>query len=132
VTEHGMAYSPRGLRSRSRGSSRGRNDPPGHTGKLCTGQSTTDSRSGRSHAGREMREARVALPLGGTNGGRRDTETVEGRSERCGWKSAHRGNSLAAYSTSCTVLRGSAGVVPAVYSPAAGVLQECPTGPGGL
>jgi hypothetical protein len=32
-------------------------------------------------------------------GERRDTETVMRRSERGGWKSAHRGNSLAAYST---------------------------------
>jgi hypothetical protein len=32
-------------------------------------------------------------------GERRDTETVMRRSERGGWKSAQRGNSLAAYST---------------------------------
>jgi hypothetical protein len=32
-------------------------------------------------------------------GERRDTETVMRRSERGGWKSTHRGNSLAAYST---------------------------------
>jgi len=44
------------------------------------------------------------LPV--TTGERRDTETVRRRSERGGWKSAHRGNSLAAYSTARTVLRG--------------------------
>jgi hypothetical protein len=37
VTEQGMAYSPRGPRSRSRGSNRGRNAPPGRTGEPCTG-----------------------------------------------------------------------------------------------
>jgi hypothetical protein len=99
VTEHGMAYSPRGPGSRSRGSSRGSHAPPGRTGKPCTGRSTTGSRSGRSHAVREMRRATVARPLRVTTGERRDTETVKRRSERGGWKSAHRGNSLAAYST---------------------------------
>src|SRR5439155_15729939 len=39
-------------------------------------------------------------------GERRDTETVMRRSERGGWKSAHRGNSLAAYSTARPVRRG--------------------------
>ena len=36
----------------------------------------------------------------------RDTETVTRGSERGRWKSARQGNSLAIYSTSCTVLRG--------------------------
>jgi hypothetical protein len=63
VTEHGMAYRPRGLRSRSRGSSRGSHAPPGHTGEPCTGQSTTGGQSAGSHAVREMRRARVALAL---------------------------------------------------------------------
>jgi len=39
VTEHGMAYSPRGPGSRSRGSSRGSHAPPGRTGEPCTGRS---------------------------------------------------------------------------------------------
>jgi hypothetical protein len=47
VTEHGMAYGPRGLRSRSANSSRGRDAPPGSAGK---------PRAGRSGAGGEMSE----------------------------------------------------------------------------
>jgi hypothetical protein len=47
VTEHGMAYGPRGLRSRSASSSRGRDAPPGSAGK---------PRAGRSGAGGEMSE----------------------------------------------------------------------------
>ena len=39
VTEHGMAYSPRGPGSRSRGNSRGSNAPPGRTGEPSTGRS---------------------------------------------------------------------------------------------
>jgi hypothetical protein len=105
VTEHGMAYSPRGLRSRSRGSSRGRNAPPGHTGEPCTGQSTTGGQRVRRHAVREMRRARVALTLKMTTGELAEIERLTVSSERGGWKSAHRGNSLAAYSTSRTVLQ---------------------------
>ena len=116
ATEHGMAYSPRGPGSRSRGSSRGSHAPPGGTREACTGRSTTGSRSDGSHAVREMRRARVALALRVTTGERRDTETVMRRSERGGWKSAHRGNSLAAYSTSRTELRGTGGEIPLVYS----------------
>jgi hypothetical protein len=41
----------------------------------------------RSHEIREMRKARVALPLIVTTGERRDTETVMRHSERDGWKS---------------------------------------------
>ncbi len=63
VTEHGMAYSPRGPGSRSRGSSRGSHAPPGCTGEPWTGQSTTGGRNAGSHAVREMRKARVALAL---------------------------------------------------------------------
>jgi hypothetical protein len=47
VTEHGMAYGPRGLRSRSANSSRGRDAPPGSAGK---------PRAGRSGAGGGMSE----------------------------------------------------------------------------
>src|SRR6266545_4106443 len=63
LTEHGMAYSPRGPGSRSRGSSRGSHAPPGCTGEPWTGQSTTGGRNAGSHAVREMRKARVALAL---------------------------------------------------------------------
>jgi len=104
VTEHGMAYSPRGPGSRSRGSSRGSNAPPGCTGEPCTGQSTTGGRSVRSHAVREMRRAKMALTLSMTTGELTEIERLMVSSERGGWKSAHRGNSLAAYSTSRTVL----------------------------
>ena len=45
VTEHGMAYGPRGLGSRSRHSSRGRHVPPGSAGK---------PRAGRRAAGYRM------------------------------------------------------------------------------
>jgi hypothetical protein len=63
VTEHGMAYSPRGPGSRSRGSSRGGHDPPGRTREACTGRSATGGRRGTCHAVREMRRATMALPL---------------------------------------------------------------------
>jgi hypothetical protein len=89
VTEHGMAYSPRGLRSRSRGSSRGRNDPPGRTGELCTGQSTTGGQSVRRHAGREMRRASVARALTRATGELTEIERLTVSSGRGGWKSAH-------------------------------------------
>jgi hypothetical protein len=39
----------------------------------------------------------------------RDTETIMRGSERGRWKSARKGNSLAAYSTACSVLRGRGG-----------------------
>src|SRR5262249_20646113 len=39
LTEHGMAYGPRGLRPRSLDSSRGSHAPPGRTGKPSTGPS---------------------------------------------------------------------------------------------
>jgi len=98
-----MAYGPRGLGSRSRGSSRGSNAPPGHTGEPCTGQSTTGGRSVGSHAVREMRNAIVALALSVTTSELTEIERLTVSSERGGWKSACRGNSLAAYSTARTV-----------------------------
>jgi hypothetical protein len=106
VTEHGMAYSPRGLRSRSRGSSRGSHGPPGRTREACTGRSTTGGQSAGSHAVREMRRARVALALRVTTGELTEIERLTVSSERGGWKSAHRGNSLAAYSTARPVRKG--------------------------
>jgi hypothetical protein len=42
----------------------------------------------------------------------RDTETVMRGSERGRWKSTRKGNSLAAYSTSRTVLREAGGAIP--------------------
>jgi len=112
VTEHGMAYSPRGPGSRSRGSSRGRNDPPGRTGEPCTGRSTTGGQNVRRHAVREMRKAKMALALTRTTGELTELERLTVSSGRGGWKSAHRGNSLAAYSTACVVLRGLGGCEP--------------------
>jgi hypothetical protein len=109
VTEHGMAYSPRGLGSRSRGSSRGGHGPPGRTREACTGRSATGGRSVRSHAVREMRRARVALALRVTTGELTEIARFMVSSERGGWKSAHRGNSLAAYPTARTVLQPSRG-----------------------
>src|SRR5882724_3129642 len=61
-----MAYGSRGLGSRSRGSSRRDNVPPGRTGELCTGRSATGGRSVGDQAVREMRMARLepALTVG--------------------------------------------------------------------
>jgi len=59
----------------------------------------------------------VALALKMATGELTEIERLTVSSERGGWKSAHRGNSLAAYSTSRTVPRETAGAVPAVYSP---------------
>jgi hypothetical protein len=117
VTEHGMAYSPRGPWSRSRGSSRGSHAPPGGTGEPWTGPSTTGGQRVRSHAVREMRRAKVALALKMVTGELTEIERLTVSSERGGWKSAHRGNSLAAYSTSRTVLRAAEGAVPLADSP---------------
>jgi hypothetical protein len=88
VTEHGMAYSPRGPGSRSRGSSRGSHAPPRCTGEPCTGQSTTGGRSAGSHAVREMRKAIVALARKMTTGELTEIERLTVSSERGGWKSA--------------------------------------------
>jgi hypothetical protein len=57
ATEHGMAYSPRGPGSRSRGSSRGSHAPPRNTGEPCTGRSTTGGRSAGA-----TRYARCEMP----------------------------------------------------------------------
>ena len=50
-----------------------------------------------------MRNAVVALVLSGAIGELTEIERLTVSSERGGWKSAHRGNSLAAYSTARTV-----------------------------
>jgi hypothetical protein len=53
-----------------------------------------------------MRKAIVALALSVITGELTEIERLTVSSERGGWKSARRGNSLAAYSTACVVLRG--------------------------
>ena len=112
VTEQGMAYGARALGSRSRDSSRGGHGPPGHTREACTGRSATGGRSVKRHAVREMRRARMALALRVTTGELTEIERFMVSSERGGWKSAHRGNSLAAYSTARTVVEPSGGGDP--------------------
>ena len=63
-----------------------------------------------SHAVREMRIAILELSIKVTTGEPLDIERVTSSSERGGWKRAvHFSTSLAAYSTSCTVLRGRGG-----------------------
>ena len=57
VTEHGMAYGPRGLRSRSANSSRGRNVPPGSAGKPRAGRSGVGGRRMEICEVRVMRSA---------------------------------------------------------------------------
>ena len=57
----------------------------------------------RRHAVREMRRAKVARALKRATGELTEIERLMVSSERGGWKSAHRGNSLAAYSTARTV-----------------------------
>ena len=54
----------------------------------------------------------MALALRVTTGELTEIERFMVSSERGGWKSAHRGNSLAAYSTACTVLQTSEGSDP--------------------
>jgi hypothetical protein len=59
-----------------------------------------------NHAVREMRRARLEVSINVTTGELLDLERVTSSSERGGWKRAvHFSTSLAAYSTSCTVLR---------------------------
>ena len=59
VTEHGMAYRPRGPRSRSRGSSRGGHVPPGRAGEPLTRRSLTGRSDVRSREVRERRNAKA-------------------------------------------------------------------------
>ena len=104
VTEHGMAYGPRGLRSRSSNSSRGRHDPPGRMGEPSAGRSGAGGRIIGCCEVREMRNAETASIIvrvisEKTTGELRDTERVMRSSEGSGWKSTLRGNSLAAYLT---------------------------------
>ncbi len=72
---------------------------------------------------RKLRNAETELTI--TKSGFVDVVTGEPReierlirgSERGRWKSTCQGNSLAAYSTSCPVLRGPWGEIPQGYSP---------------
>jgi hypothetical protein len=106
VTEHGMAYGARVLGLRSPTSSRGRDAPPGRTGEPSAGRSGTGDSIRSNREVREMRRARVALALRLTTSELTEIERLTVSSERGGWKSAHRGNSLAAYSTARCILRG--------------------------
>ena len=62
--------------------------------------------------GTRMRKTKVALALRMTTGELTEIERLTVSSGRGGWKSAHRGNSLAAYSTARTVLPTSGGSDP--------------------
>jgi hypothetical protein len=111
VTEHGMAYSPRGLGSRSANSSRGRDVPPGSAGKPRAGRSGAGGRMSGTGEVRAMRNAKAGPPIdrhwsGKATGERLKIERLTSRSEGSGWKSTSLGNSLAAYPTARCVLRG--------------------------
>ena len=111
MTEHGMAYGPRGPGSRSSNSSRGSDAPPGSAGKPRAGRSGTGGRVSRNCEVRAMRNAEADLLIGRrcsvkATGERLKIERLMSRSEGSGWKSTYLGNSLAAYPTACTVLRG--------------------------
>jgi len=63
VTEHGMAYGPRGLGSRSAKSSRGRDAPPGSAGKPRAGRSGAGGGMSEVCEGRERRSAEAVLTI---------------------------------------------------------------------
>ena len=92
VTEHGMAYGPRGLRSRSANSSRGRDVPPGSAGKPRAGRSGAGGRMSEVGEVRVMRSA-AADPVisrvlsAKATGERLKIERLTSRSEGSGWKS---------------------------------------------
>jgi len=62
VTEHGMAYGPRGLGSRSANSSRGGDVPPGRAGKPRAGRSGAGGRMSGTGEVRERRNAAAGPP----------------------------------------------------------------------
>jgi hypothetical protein len=135
VTEHGMAYGARALRLRSPNSSRERDASPGRTRESSTGRSGTGDSIPRHPKVREMRNADTVLGIiqdrGHSVRSLRWTRVLEQESleshvtrkavmrgsEEGRWKSTHRGNSLAAYPTSCTVLRAPGGGIPPGDSP---------------
>src|SRR5688500_3599200 len=117
VTEHGMAYRARAPRSRRANSTREGNVSPGRTGEPCTG--------GSGPGGQMIKVVRYEccgspkqnwsspeLCSVKTTGELIDIERVTISSEGGCWKSAYRGNSLAAYPTSRGVRRGTVGKVP--------------------
>src|SRR5262245_10417792 len=93
VTEHGMAYGARALRSRSANSSRGSDASPGSAGKPRTGRSGAGGRMSGICEGRVMRNA-VAGPAIDRHGSVKATgerlkiERLTSRSERGRWKRA--------------------------------------------
>ena len=66
-----MAYVPRGIRSRSPDSSRGRNAPPGRLGKPITGRSRTGNRISRTYEACAMQNAQTYLEIVKSGGERR-------------------------------------------------------------
>jgi hypothetical protein len=92
VTEHGMAYGPRGLRSRSANSSRGPDAPPGSAGKPRAGRSGAGGWRSEPDKVREMRNAEAGHVISRsssikTTGERLKIERLTSRSEGSGWKS---------------------------------------------
>ena len=75
VTEHGMAYSPRGPRSRSAHSSRGSHVPPGRSVTPATGQRGTGICGNAAEEGGEMPTAEPAA-LPSASAGRQILESV--------------------------------------------------------
>jgi hypothetical protein len=108
VTEHGMAYGPRGLGLRSASSSRGSDVPPGSAGKPRAGRSGAGGGMSEHGEVRAMRNAEAGQLINRsisikTTGERLKLERLTSRSEGSGWKSTQLGNSLAAYPTARTV-----------------------------
>ena len=113
VTEHGMAYGPRGPRSRSSNSSRGRHAPPGRTGEPSTGRSGAGGRIIGYCEVREMRNAE-AVPVIVRVIWKRPLESYVIPKGSCVVRrgavgKVPKGNSLAAYPTVRAVLRGLGG-----------------------
>jgi hypothetical protein len=93
VTEHGMAYGPRGLGSRSSNSSRGRDVPPGSAGKPRAGRSGAGGRMSGNCEVRVMRNAAAGPPIDRrcsveATGERLKIERLTSRSEGGRWKRA--------------------------------------------
>ncbi len=76
VTEHGMAYSPRGPGSRSAHMSRGGRVPPGRSVTPTTGQRGTGVCSGVAGGGRRDAESRTCGTTPSASAGRQILESV--------------------------------------------------------
>ena len=92
VTEHGMAYGPRGLGLRSANSSRGCDAPPGSAGKPRAGRSGAGGWVSEPGEVREMRNAEAGHVISRSSsitptGERLKIERLTSRSEGSGWKS---------------------------------------------